>query len=73
MGEGKLQDIRSIHKSQLYFYILWISNLRIKLRKYLFIKTSKEIKCFGINLTKTCKTLTLKPKKLCWKRWGKSK
>ena len=63
MGTEKLQDVRSIYKSQLYFYILSISNLRIKL-KYSFIKTSKEIKCLGIHLTKMCKTHTLKPKKL---------
>ena len=49
-----------MHKNQLYFYMLAMNDLKMKLRKQFHLKHQK-IKSLGINLTKTCKTCTPKP------------
>ena len=53
----RLQDKISMHKNQLYCYILAINDLKMKLRKQFHLKHQK-IKSLGINLTKKCKTYT---------------
>lgn len=41
-SSARLQDVRSIYKNQVYFYILAISNPKTKLRKFHWRKHQKE-------------------------------
>lgn len=60
MGSRTQQDIKSLYKTELYFYTVATNNRKMKLRKHSFKKESKEIKCLGVYLTRKFKTCTLK-------------
>ena len=54
---AKLQDIKSIHRNHLYFYILTMKNQKEIKRSIPFTTATKIIKHLGINLPKETKEL----------------
>ena len=58
MNLAKLQDIKSIHRNHLQFYILTIKNKKEKFKESIsFTIATKRIKYLGINLPKKMKEL----------------
>ena len=60
MNSSTMQNIKSIHKNQLSFFVLTMDNPKEKLKKKkntMFTIASKRIKYLGINTTKEVKDL----------------
>ena len=55
MNLAKFQDIKSIHRNRLHFYILTMKNQKEKLRNQQI--ATKRIQYLGINLPKETKEL----------------
>jgi hypothetical protein len=52
MDSAVLENTRSMYKSEVYFYMPTMNNLKMKLTKVPFIIASKIMKYLEINLTK---------------------
>ena len=61
-SSARLQDTLSVYRKQLCFCTLAMDNPKIKLRKQFHLQEPNKIKYLEINLTKKCKTSTLKIK-----------
>ena len=57
MNLAGLQDIKSIHRNHLHFYILTMKNQKEIKESIPFIIATKRIKYLGINLPKETKEL----------------